>query len=142
LVVALAIAPPLLCVVWYVLWRRNNPDEGRLVRRRRSQAAEQALKGLSNSDDVGAGRVAGVLAGYLRQRLDLAAAEPTPREASRHLHRLGVSPALIRQTGDLFRACDAARFSAMPAPGNRTLAGQAAQLILALEAEPCSSYAW
>jgi hypothetical protein len=78
----------------------------------------------------------------LRQRLDLSAAEPTPREAAGHLRRLGVSAALARRTGDLFRACDVDRFAPALAANGDGLAGSAAQLILALEAEPCPRHVW
>jgi hypothetical protein len=138
--IALVLSPPALCGLWYAVWRRRHPGEGTLVRRRQSQAAELALQALSKQDGDNAGCVAGLLAAYLRQRLDLAYAEPTPREAARHLRRLGASPTLARQTADILGACDAARFAPGPAPLSKTLAVQATQLILALEAEPWTSY--
>jgi hypothetical protein len=140
--IALVLAPPALCALWYVRWRRRHPDAGRLARRRRSGAAEQALGALRALGRDDGGRVADVLAGYLRQRLDLPAAEPTPREAAGHLRRLGVSATLARRTADLFRACDVARFAPAPVDDDDGLAGSAAQLILALEAEPCPRHVW
>jgi hypothetical protein len=133
----LLVAPPVLCALWYVRWRRRHPDAARLARQRRSRAAEQALQALRGG--AGPGRVAGLVAEYLRQRLDLPAEEPTPPEAARHLRRLGFAPALARRAAGLFRACDAARFGPAPAAGGDGLAEGAARLILDLEAEPWSS---
>jgi hypothetical protein len=139
----LLVAPPVLCLVWYVWWRRHHPDEARRARRRRSQAAERALRALGGgaADPV---LVAGALAEYLRQRLDAPAEEPTPQEAAHHLRRLGVTPALAHRAGNLFRTCDAARFAPRPAggpgpAGGDGLAGAAARLILDLEADSCPS---
>jgi hypothetical protein len=131
---ALLLTPPAACALWYVLWRRRHPVDAQLAHRRRTRAAEQTLKALHGATAV---QVADLLAGYLRQRLDLAVAAPTPREAARLLRRLGASRALTRQAADVLRACDAARFAPAPSAGGDSLPGQAAQLILALEAEPC-----
>jgi hypothetical protein len=137
LFLVLGLGPPVLCGLWYVLWRRRYPGAARLARQRRSRAAEQAIQGLAALKGEGASQVAGLVARYLRQRLDLPAAEPTPREAARHLRRLGVSPGLVRQTATLLRACDADRFAPGASATDTALASEATGLILALEAEPC-----
>jgi hypothetical protein len=135
---ALVLAPPALCGLWYVWWRRRYPDSGRLARRRRSRAAEQALRGLHALERADGRRVADLFAGYLRERLELSAAEPTPREAARHVRRHGASAALARRTAELLRACDALRFAPAPPEEQEDVAAGAERLILALEAEPCS----
>ena len=79
-------------------------------------------------------RAAAAVGGYLRQRLELSASEPTPAEAETHLRRLGISEKLALQTADCLKTCAALRF-AREAPPAGNLAAVAAQLILALEAE-------
>jgi hypothetical protein len=133
---ALLVTPPAACALWYALWRRRHPDAARLAQRRRSQAADQTLKALRRLEGHDASGVAALLARYLRHRLDLPAAAPTPAEVSRHLRRLGVPSMLARRTADLLSACDAARFAPVLPAGAADLAGAAAQLIRALESEP------
>jgi hypothetical protein len=135
LLIVLIVAPPLLCACWYVLWRRCLPDERKLARQRRSQAAERALIALGALNGESAERVSFLVTAYLRERLDLGSMEPTPREAARHLRRLGASSAIARQTAELFRSCDTQRFSPAPAARSKQLAGQAHDLIIALESE-------
>jgi hypothetical protein len=141
LVLALLL-PPAGCVAWYLVWRRVYPDVARLARRRRSRAAQEALRSLHHlgkrSDaEVQARRAAGAVAEYLRRRLELSVIEPTPKEAEVHLRRLGVSEKLAGQTADLLRSCAAVRFDPEPPPPT-DLAEAATQLILALEAETWS----
>src|SRR5207249_2243163 len=71
----LLLVPPVSCAAWYAVWRRRHPDEARLLRQRRSSAANQALRALGA---LGRGRpadtaakAAGVVVDYLRQRFDL-----------------------------------------------------------------------
>ncbi len=143
LVIVLALLlPPLGGVAWYFAWRRLYPDAARLLRRRRSRAAREALKALRNLDkhtdpEKQAQRAAAAVAGYLRHRLELPAVEPTPAEAEDHLRAEGVSEALAGQTADLLRRCAAVRFDPEPPP-RIDLAEAAGQLILALEAETWS----
>jgi hypothetical protein len=143
-VLLLLAVPPLGCVAWYQAWKRLYPDAARQVVRRRSRAARMALKALRalardpNPADLGA-PVAAVLADYLHQRLDLPAAEPTPAETTAHLAKAGVPPAFVARFAALFQECDAARFSPITYADTQDLAGEAAQLIRDLEAEPCLS---
>jgi hypothetical protein len=125
-------APPLLCLAWYVVWRRTYPDAARLVRLRRSRAAEHSLGVLRSGGPDGA---AGVLSHYLRERLDLPAAEPTPAEVAGHLERSGVSAPLAGQVVAFFRTCDAVRFAPIASQSHDDLSAAATKLILALEAE-------
>jgi hypothetical protein len=136
---AALLAPLFACGIWFVFWRRRSRRAARAARRRRSQAAERTLRGLRGLGPADGSKVSELLASYLRQRLDLPAAEPTPREAAGHLRRLGVSAALARQATDLLYACDLARFAPTPSAEAEDLAGGAERLILALEAEPCPS---
>jgi hypothetical protein len=138
LLLLLLLAPPLLCGAWYGIWRRLYPDAARLVRRRRSRAAQEALHALhAPPQPAEVARLAALVAGYLRQRLDLTTAEPTPPETVRHLERMGVSAPLAAQAGSFFAACDAARFAPRALSTVEQLAAEAERLILALEADPC-----
>jgi hypothetical protein len=140
LVLALLV-PPVGCVAWYFTWRRLYPDAARLTRRRRSRAAQEALRSLRQLDRASdpekeARRAAGVIAAYLRHRLELPIVEPTPAEAEAHLRRHGISEKVAGQTADLLRTCAAVRFD--PERPSAELAEDARQLILALEAETWS----
>jgi hypothetical protein len=135
----MALVPPAGCLVWCLVWRRLYPDVARTARRRRSRAAQEALRALG---DMGreedsrkrARRAAEALAGYLRQRLDLAVQEPTPAEAEGHLRRQGISAKLAGQTAELLRTCAAVQFDPDPAPAP-DLKKATSRLILSLEAE-------
>jgi hypothetical protein len=137
-------APPFLCWAWYDAWRRLYPDAARVAGRRRSRAARRALKSLRGigkgrpGDEAGA-RAAGVAAEYLRQRLDLASAEPTPGEALACLEQSGISTRLAGEFAAFFRGCDAARFAPEPFSARPDLAAEASRLVRALEAELCLS---
>jgi len=136
----LVLAPPSACIVWYVVWQRHHPDAARRARRQRSQAARHALRQLHRMPvDKNGAASAAVIADYLRCRLDLAAAEPTPAEILLHLRRAHVSAGVADQVGDFLRACDAMRFAPAAPAGGRQLAREAATIVLALEAEPCLS---
>jgi hypothetical protein len=139
-------APPILCLAWYQLWQRCYPDAMQVADRRRNRAARLALKSLRALDQTQpagelGGRIAAVVTDYLRQRLDLSAAELTPLEAAGFLERAGVASILAGQVAALVRACDAARFTPEPLAGQDNLAGRATELIRRLEAEPCLSRA-
>jgi hypothetical protein len=141
LVLALLV-PPAGGVAWYLTWRRLYPDAARLARRRRSRAAQEALRSLEEIDksadaEKRARRAAATVAAYLRQRLELPVVEPTPAEAEAYLRRRGISEKVAGQAADLLRTCAAVRFDPAPPPG-ADLAGAASQLILALEAETWS----
>jgi hypothetical protein len=142
LLACLILVPPGLCAVWYGLWRRLHPEAGWRARRRRSRAAREALAALRRVDAERAGeRTASVLAGYLRQRLELKGAEPTPEEVSAHLGRAGVSAGVSGRVAGLFRACDAARFAPSPPAEVAALTANACDLVQALEAELCAAQA-
>jgi hypothetical protein len=140
LLALLFLVPPGLCAAWYLAWRRLYPDAARLARQRRSRAAERAFKALRACNDDGAVRTekaATVLTTYLRQRLDLAAVEPTPAEVEVHLRQRSVPPDLAAEVADFFRARDACRFCPDPPSGPEEMPAAAGRLILALEAAPC-----
>jgi hypothetical protein len=135
----MALVPPAGCLVWCLVWRRLYPDVARTARRRRSRAAQEALRALSELARVDdsrkrARRAAEVIAGYLRQRLDLAVQEPTPAEAEAHLRRQGVSAKLAGQTAELLRTCAAVQFDPDPGPAP-DFRKATSRLILSLEAE-------
>jgi hypothetical protein len=114
-----------------------------------------ALRALRQDHQAEPARVFLVLTNYLRQRLDLTVVEPTPPEVTEHLRRIGVARVLRGKFAEFFQACDAGRFAPQPeANGVRRtdlqsvqqkrtdcksvlLANDAANLIQALEAEPC-----
>ena len=153
-VAALTSAPPLLCLFWYLGWRRLYPDAALRARRRRSLAARCALQALHGAGRLPsiqqAARIAAVAADYLRGRFDAPAEEPTPAEAAACLRRAGCSSALAEQAAALFRDCDAARFAPLtPTPlpsgergrgeGVPDLPAAAVRFILAVEAETWST---
>jgi hypothetical protein len=135
------LAPPLVCAVWYICWRRMYPDAVRAARRRRSRAARQALPLLQAARRLKAEeyahRIPAIVAAYLQQRLDLTSAEPTPREVAALLAQRGCSPALTQQAVRFFEACDSARFTPLYGAELSDLPDSALQLILAVEAETC-----
>jgi hypothetical protein len=138
----LFLAPPVLCLAWYVAWLRWFPDAARLAGRRRSRAARLALKKLAavpagKATKETAERVVAIVCDYLHQRLELTSAEPTPGEVAGHLEQAGVSAALAGQFAALLDACAATRFAPDPVGSQADLARAAARLIRQLEAEPC-----
>jgi hypothetical protein len=76
-----------------------------------------------------------VMASYLRQRLDLLTAEPTPTEVARHLEQSGSSPALAQEGARFFAECAAARFAPGLMARADTWTETATRLVLALEEE-------
>ncbi len=138
---ALALTPPLGCVVWYLAWRRLYPDAARLAGQRRSRAARRAIGALQGGGRLPLGpraaRMASIVADYLQQRLDWTVAEPTPREVAQLLEQRGCSASVVAQAVRFFEWCDSARF----VPEEESpLAGAerkdvAVRLILAVESE-------
>ena len=142
LLACLVLAPPAVCGAWFALRQRLHPEAGWRARRRRSRAARAALAALHKLGRDAAGvRTASILAGYLRQRLELPGAEPTPLEVATHLGRAGISAGVRGRVQEFFRACDAARFAPSPPADTAGLATDAGALVHALEAELCTSRA-
>jgi hypothetical protein len=135
---ALILGPPVLCLVWYLAWRRKYPHAARRVRIRRSQAALLAIKRFKATRRLAgsnlATAIAMITADYLHQRFDFPVAEPTPAELEVHLTKIGLTESLVERAVQLFRDCDAIRFLPETAP---TLAPRQAalDLILAMEGE-------
>jgi hypothetical protein len=137
----LLLAPPAACVAWYAAWRRLYPDAARQAQRRRSRAAQEALRALrrggAGEADERVRHTAGVVVRYLHNRLGLRARSPTPSEVAIHLRGEGIDGAVAEQAEAFFRACDAARFG--PSSHELPDLGAAAErLILTLEGQPCS----
>lgn len=136
-VIGLLLAPPVLGLGWYAVWRRRHPGVARLAQQRRSRAAQQALSALETVQESDGGeqarKVSALVTAYLHDRLDLSPADPTPAEAAAHLRRLGLSPALSGRTARFYRGCDAVRFAPEAATGPENLPAAARDLILALE---------
>jgi hypothetical protein len=145
----LVLAPPLGCIAWYLLWRRLYPDAARLANQRRSRAARRALNALHAARRLDATshaeKTAAIVAGYLQQRLDLAIAEPTPREVALLFAQHGFSSALTERAAGFFETCDRARFQPVGAEKGVSpseLHDAAVQLILAVEGERPASAGW
>ena len=140
LFITLLVAPPFLCAGWYLAWRRLYPDAARLARRRRSRAAEIALRSLEQAGKADPDRTVPqfvtIMAEYLRGRWELPAAEPTPAEVVEHLRRIGCPAELAERAGAFFGACNTARFAPGGGPGCDALRAMAAQLVLDLEGPP------
>jgi hypothetical protein len=134
------LAPPAACIGWWLVWRKLYPDAARRTQQRRSRAARRALHSLQQTSGLAgqalAARVAAVMTGYLHERLDLAPREPTPAEVQAHLAHRGPLQHLAPALGELYRACDAARF-VPSATGGPNLAAEAERLIVAVEEALC-----
>jgi hypothetical protein len=127
------LAPPIVCGVWLVLWRRVNPGAARVARARRSRAAAVALRALEAADDDPPRRVVVAVLGYLHDRAGAPLSARTPADVYRHLADQGVAAGLLEQTVTLMRRCDAARFA--PAVGESdALVEDGQKLILEWEA--------
>jgi hypothetical protein len=139
----LLLAPPLVFAVWYIAWRRRYPDAARLARQRRSRAARHALQMLHAIGRVdpaeSATPSAAIVADYLRQRLDLPIAEPTPHEIADFFAQRQSSAELTARAIRFFEICDRVRFLPAPAAEQSDLPNDAGQLILAVEEETCST---
>jgi hypothetical protein len=134
LITALVLFPPLLGLGWYLAWRRLYPNAARIARIRYSLAAQLALRTLHAGRDSDAAFRS--VESYLRNRLGVTTATPTPDEILTHLRQSGVSGEVAAKVVEFFRACDAVRFAPAHAPAD--LSGTAEALILALETETCS----
>ena len=106
----------------------------RELKQRRHRAAELTLRELQSGEPAPQ-RLAAVLTEYLRRRLDLVGAEPTPREVDDHLRRAGVSKSARAPLRDFLQRCDAARFGGESASPALVEVGVAA--VKAMEVEPC-----
>src|SRR5262249_12148450 len=87
LVVLLAFAvPPLLGAAGALAWQRLFPDAAARARLRRSRAFRQALKQLQRlGQPAPPEAVAEVVVNYLRSRIEISTAEPTPLEIKQAL---------------------------------------------------------
>jgi hypothetical protein len=140
LLALLLLVPPAGCALWYAIWQRLYPNAARRARLQRSQAARRALERLhALRRDPGAAESAAVVADYLRHRLDLASAEPTPNETLFHLRRAHVSMPVAVRVGDFFRSSDAVRFAPEAKLDRSQFVIEAEEIIHAVEAEPCLS---
>jgi hypothetical protein len=140
--IVLFAAPPVLCLAGSLAWLRWFPDAAHLAGRRRSRAARRGLKRLRSLSRAlparqTADRVVAIIGDYLRERLELAAAEPTSEEVTTCLEEAGIAPVLAGQFANLLDACAATRFAPDALVPRTDLAGEAARLIRQLEAEPC-----
>jgi hypothetical protein len=136
-IIALLVLPPLVCLGWYRLWRQLYPDDALRLRRRRSRAATSALRGLDLArvarPDIRATLAASIVSNYLKERLDLAIQEPTPRETAEHLERVGCSKDSVQRATEFFDVCDSVRFAADAGTGPEHIVGLAENLIQTLE---------
>jgi hypothetical protein len=140
-ILALLIAPPFSCLIWYLIWRRMYPDAARLADQRRSRAARQALNALHAARrldvETRAARIANLVAVYLQQRIDLTVAEPTPHEVAALFAQHGCSTALTERAVHFFEMCDRVRFLPAGASPPADLHDAAVRLILAVEEALC-----
>jgi hypothetical protein len=137
--VGLLIGPPLVGGLWYIVWRRRCPDARRQAHKRRSRAAQQALKALQRLEKrdtlTQVQQAEAILAGYLRQRLDLQTVEPTPAEVTRHLDQAGSSAPFTQEMACFFADCHAARFAPGLIENADHWTARATRLVLASEEE-------
>jgi hypothetical protein len=135
----LLLGPPVVGGFWYIVRRRRYPNAVRHARTECSRAAQHALKALhrlGKRDAVVQARQAeAILAGYLRQRLDLHMVEPTPAEVAHHLAQAGSSAAFTQEMVCFFTDCNAARFAPGLLKKADHWAEKAGHLVLASEEE-------
>jgi hypothetical protein len=114
----------LLAVFW--------PTKNRLWSRQRNESAERALADLRAATEA----PWNIMCRYLRERLNFAALDATPREAARFLKRRGFALERCAQIEAFLQASDVCRFTG-GASDARLLTEEAATLIQSLEADPC-----
>jgi hypothetical protein len=133
----LFLGPPLVAGLWYLVWRRRYPSAAHLARKRRSRAAQQALKTLHRLEKrdtrTQAQEAEAILAGYLRQRLELQTAEPTPAEVAQHLQQVGAPLPFTQEMASFFADCNAARYAPGLMDKTDHWAARATCLVLAAE---------
>jgi len=130
--------PPLVCVVWYLVWRRLYPNAVRQAQQQRSRAARQALdllRRLPAAPEQRARMAGTAVTRYLRLRLDLPFEEPTPTETAAYLLRRGCSLDRVDRVMQFYQACAAACFRPVPPNDAASLPDRAAALILDVEAD-------
>ena len=129
--------PPGICAAWYLLWRKLYPDAAKVAQQRRSRAARAALHKLERCRRLPmpqqADQAAGAVIGYLRQRVDLTTAEPTPDEAVAPLQALGCEPEIVDKVRLFLQERDRACFADL-GDEPRPWAEEAGFLIQELEA--------
>lgn len=128
----LAVAVPLLALVWFLAWRRVYPDAARLSRIRRHRAARRAhdaIRRAARTPDP-AGTIAAAVLGYLRARHPLPLGAETPAAIGDALRDAGHPD---DEVVNFFRGCDEARFSGS-SDNVMSLARDAAALVDRLEA--------
>jgi hypothetical protein len=107
--------PPIVCVVWYLVWWRMYPDAARLALLRRNLAAGRALAALdllpSSSDAERAEGMVQALTAYLVERFGLSIASPTPEEAA-----AAVPAGAAERMAALWHRADAAQFAGAGCP--------------------------
>jgi hypothetical protein len=135
--------PPLVCLGWQLVWLWRHPKEARLLWERRRAAARHALHALGKlgraPTEQRAGGAAAVVVDYLRQRANLAALQPNPREIMACLRTAGLPAAAAERVADFFAACDLARYAPGLAADGRDWPDEARRLVLDLEAQPWPS---
>jgi hypothetical protein len=138
--IAVLLATPFLCGGWYLVWRRLYPDAARSARRRRSRAAQVAIRSFEQAGKADPDRAAqqfvAIMTDYLHSRWDLASGEPTPAEVADHLRRIGCPAELAERMAGFFHTCDRVRFAPGGVPDRDRLRATAAQIILDLEGPP------
>src|SRR5262249_32982362 len=66
---ALVLLPPALCMAWFLVWKRRNPDAVHLARQHQSRLGRQTLQALRSAGKEATGeRVTALVADYLRKR--------------------------------------------------------------------------
>jgi len=139
--VGMLLGPPLLSIIGFLLWRRLFPDAARILHERRGQSARRAAHDLARmARPYSPDRFVAILTGYLGERFDFAAEEPTPAEVVQFLKRHGVAVPVRQSWADFLSACDAARFGPAAPEAHDAWPDQAVKLINALEAELSSRH--
>jgi hypothetical protein len=137
LAVVVFLLPPLVCIGWFAIWRRGNPEAAQLAATRRTRAAAHALRSLHARTDEPARQVASALLVYLQARADLPATATTPAELAESMQRRQRPERLVTAAVDILRRCDEARF-APETVEHESLSSDAERVILEWEAEAWS----
>jgi hypothetical protein len=131
----LAAAPPMMCLVGIWCWRHRRRKIGERARQSQRLMEQTAATLVRSPQD--ATTTTRLLTEYLRLRMDFPAQEPTPREVERWLKFRGIAKSVREQWRRLLSGYDAGRFAPETASRQVVVGAEVVELIRVLEDEAC-----